>query len=63
VNELLMLVTGMLGHNVPVTAALKLAPILAPVVIDLADGDMHLSQENRLKVQEEIQKLQDTGEL
>jgi len=63
VNELLMLVTGMLGHNVPIATALKLAPILAPVVIDLADGDAHLSQENRLKVQEEIQKLQDTGEL
>ncbi|WP_161883830.1 hypothetical protein [Deinococcus alpinitundrae] len=62
-NELLKLLTGMLGANVPVAAALKLAPILAPVVIDLADGDAHLSAENRLKLQEEIEHLKERGQL
>jgi len=62
-NELLMLVTGMVGHNVPIAVALKLAPILAPVVIDLADGDAHLSAENRLKLQEEIEHLKESGQL
>lgn len=56
-NELLNLITGMLGDKLPVTAVLKLAPVLAPVVADLTDGDPHLSQENRLKVQEAIDEL------
>ena len=62
-NELLKLMTGMLGANVPIATALKLAPILGPVVQDLADGDAHLSAENRLKLQEEIEHLKESGEL
>ncbi|GAA4002566.1 hypothetical protein GCM10022631_11550 [Deinococcus rubellus] len=62
-NELLNLITGMVGDKLSVATVLKLAPVLAPVVIDLADGDAHLSAENRLKVQEEIEKLREMGEL
>ncbi|WP_161884499.1 hypothetical protein [Deinococcus alpinitundrae] len=49
-NELLKLLTDMLGTTLPIKAVVELAPILAPVVLDLADGDAHLSAENRLKV-------------
>ncbi|WP_019584649.1 hypothetical protein [Deinococcus apachensis] len=63
-NELLQLLTGMLGGKAGFSAqaVLKLAPILAPIVADLRDGDAHLSQENRLKVQEALDDLE-RGEL
>ncbi|WP_185974764.1 hypothetical protein [Deinococcus detaillensis] len=51
-NELLKLITGMVGDKVSITTLLKLAPVLAPVIQDLSDGDTHLSAENRLKIQE-----------
>lgn len=62
-NELLNLITDMVGEKVPAKDVLRLAPILAPVVMDLADGDARLTQENRLKIQEEIEDLKETGEL
>lgn len=54
-NELLKLITGMVGDKLPVTTVLKLVPVLAPIIADLADGDAHLSQENRLKIQEVLE--------
>ena len=58
-NELVALITGMLGSRVSVATLLKLAPVLAPVVADLADGDVTLSRENRLRVQEAIEDIKE----
>lgn len=48
------LLADMLGDHIDIATLLKLTPILAPVLLDFTDADPHLSQENRLKVQEAI---------
>lgn len=58
-NELAALIVGMIGDRVSVATLLRLAPVLAPVVADLGDGDARLSAESRLKVQEVLQDLKD----
>lgn len=57
-NQLLEFLTGLLGPAVPVGKLIKLVPVLAPIVADLADGDSQLTQENRLKIQEAVDQLQ-----
>lgn len=54
-NELLKLITGMVGDKLPIATVLKLVPVLAPIIADLVDGDIRLSPENRLKIQEVLE--------
>ncbi|CAM4435836.1 hypothetical protein [Deinococcus marmoris] len=58
-KELSELITGMLGNKVSIGTLFKLAPVLAPVIADLADGDAELSRENRLKLMEVIEDIKE----
>lgn len=62
-NELLKLITGMVGDKLPIGAALELAPVLVPILRDLTDGDPRLSAEHRNLIAAKIQDLKLAGKL
>ena len=58
-NEVIKLIRSMVGERFEVTPEIlaRLAFTLGPVVLDLADGDQHISPENRLRLQEAVMVL------
>ncbi|ULH15980.1 hypothetical protein MF271_04935 [Deinococcus sp. KNUC1210] len=63
-NQLVDLLTNLTGGKITVTGVLKLAPVLEPIIADLAlDGDTHLSAEHRQVIQEAIHDLEVSGGL
>ncbi|GGR11277.1 hypothetical protein [Deinococcus ruber] len=63
-NQLVDLLMNLTGGKITVLGVLKLAPVLAPIIADLAlDGDPHLSAEHRQVIQEAIHDLEVSGGL